>query len=214
MYYSPFAWRYWGKPVSLTVCEDEAIYCPNNFSSCSNFIYLAIWCYHTKRHGYSERRGKFPCIFNLFTRWMWAYTKQRSLTCGIIRTIIIVIRSRGSSVSLVFDYGLDDRGSIPGRGKGFFFQPLRLDRFWGPPGTGGTARPGREADHSPHLVLRSRMSRSHTSSPPKRRHGAQRDSFIYYYYCCYAVIVGKSMLVSCQTGISFANSKTLKIPRF
>jgi hypothetical protein len=26
------------------------------------------------------------------------------------------------------------------------------------------ARPGRDADHSPHLVLRSRMSRSYTSS--------------------------------------------------
>jgi hypothetical protein len=28
------------------------------------------------------------------------------------------------------------------------------------------ARPGRDADHSPHLVPRSRMSRSYTSSPP------------------------------------------------
>jgi hypothetical protein len=29
-------------------------------------------------------------------------------------------RSWGSSVSIVSDYRLDDRGSIPGRGKGFF----------------------------------------------------------------------------------------------
>jgi hypothetical protein len=28
--------------------------------------------------------------------------------------------SRGSSVSIVSDYGLDDRGSIPDRGTGFF----------------------------------------------------------------------------------------------
>jgi hypothetical protein len=39
-------------------------------------------------------------------------------------------------------------------------------------GTGGPfpeakARQGRDADHSPHLVPRSRMSRSYTSSPPK-----------------------------------------------
>jgi hypothetical protein len=27
---------------------------------------------------------------------------------------------RGSSVNIVSGYGLDDRGSIPGRGKGFF----------------------------------------------------------------------------------------------
>jgi hypothetical protein len=42
--------------------------------------------------------------------------------------------SRGSSVSIVSDYGLDDRGSIPDRGRGFFL-PLafRPDRLWGPP---------------------------------------------------------------------------------
>jgi hypothetical protein len=27
---------------------------------------------------------------------------------------------RGGSVSIVSDYGLDDRGSIPSRGRGFF----------------------------------------------------------------------------------------------
>jgi hypothetical protein len=31
------------------------------------------------------------------------------------------IMSRGSSVGIVSDYGLDDRGSIPDRGRGFFF---------------------------------------------------------------------------------------------
>jgi hypothetical protein len=37
-------------------------------------------------------------------------------------------------------------------------------------GTGGKAQPGRDADHSPHLMPRSWMSRSYTS-PPKRLHG-------------------------------------------
>jgi hypothetical protein len=36
---------------------------------------------------------------------------------------------------------------------------------------GGKARPGREADHSPHLEPRSWMSRSYTSSLPKRLQG-------------------------------------------
>jgi hypothetical protein len=31
------------------------------------------------------------------------------------------LRSRSSSGSIVSDYGLDDRGSIPDRGRGFFF---------------------------------------------------------------------------------------------
>jgi hypothetical protein len=32
-----------------------------------------------------------------------------------------------SSFSIVPDYGLDNQGSIPSRGKGFFFQPLQPD---------------------------------------------------------------------------------------
>jgi hypothetical protein len=37
----------------------------------------------------------------------------------------------------------------------------------GGPFPGAKARPGRDADHSPHLVPRSRMSRSYTSSRPQ-----------------------------------------------
>jgi hypothetical protein len=59
--------------------------------------------------------------------------------------------SRSSSGSTVSDYGLDDRGSIPYRGRGFFFLLLRPDRLWGPPSPfpGGKVRPGRDADHAP-----------------------------------------------------------------
>jgi hypothetical protein len=35
----------------------------------------------------------------------------------------------------------------------------------------GKERPGSDADHSPHLIQRSRLSRSYTSSPPLRLHG-------------------------------------------
>jgi hypothetical protein len=57
-----------------------------------------------------------------------------------LSTTQIQVRSRGSSVSTVTDYGLDDP-----------------DRLWGPPspmGTGGSflggkARPGHDADHQP-----------------------------------------------------------------
>jgi hypothetical protein len=41
----------------------------------------------------------------------------------------------------------------------------------GNPFSGATARPGRDADHSSHLVPRSRMSRSYTSSPLKSLRG-------------------------------------------
>jgi hypothetical protein len=43
------------------------------------------------------------------------------------------IGSRVSSGSIVSDCGLDDRGSIPGGGKGFFLYPLCPDRLWVPP---------------------------------------------------------------------------------
>jgi hypothetical protein len=86
--------------------------------------------------------------------------------------------------------GLDDRAiefRSPAEVKGFFLYPLRPDRLWVPPsllynGTGGPfprakAWPGRDADHSPHLVPRSRSSSGYTSSPRKRLHGMWWDSF-------------------------------------
>jgi hypothetical protein len=39
----------------------------------------------------------------------------------IINFNIDYTESRGSSGSILSDYGLDDRGSIPDRGRGFFF---------------------------------------------------------------------------------------------
>jgi hypothetical protein len=71
----------------------------------------------------------------------------------------------------------------------------------GGPFPGAKARPGRDPDHSPHLVPRSRMSRSYTLSPPKRLRGVYWDSFSFsvnyenYYdavfsICCYFVFLG------------------------
>jgi hypothetical protein len=64
---------------------------------------------------------------------------------------------QGSSVSIVSDYGLDDWGSIPDRGRGFLFKPLHPDWLWSPMGFNGywglfpwgKAQLGRDADHSP-----------------------------------------------------------------
>jgi hypothetical protein len=47
----------------------------------------------------------------------------------------------------------------------------------GGPFPGGKTRPGRDADHSPHLVPRSRMSRGYISSPPWRLHGDNGTDF-------------------------------------
>jgi hypothetical protein len=67
--------------------------------------------------------------------------------------------SRGSSGSIVYDYGLEDRGSIPDRAEDFSSSlcvqtgseahPASYPMGTGGPFPGGKARHGRAADHSP-----------------------------------------------------------------
>jgi hypothetical protein len=86
------------------------------------------------------------------------------------------MRSRGSSVSIVTDYGLNERDSISDRGRGFFLVsasrpalgPTQPPVQWVP----GVLSPGIKRGRGvmltthPHLVPRLRMSRSYTSSHP------------------------------------------------
>jgi hypothetical protein len=67
--------------------------------------------------------------------------------------------SWGGSVSIVYDYRMYDRGSIPGRGEGFFpvasvqtsseAHPASCLMSTRSPFPGGKARPGRDADYPP-----------------------------------------------------------------
>jgi hypothetical protein len=61
--------------------------------------------------------------------------------------------SRGSLGSIVPEYWLDDRGSIPTGAKDFSSSPGAHPASYsmgiGGPFPGGKARPGRDADHSP-----------------------------------------------------------------
>jgi hypothetical protein len=90
----------------------------------------------------------------------------------------------GSLISMVSGYGLDDRAigvRSPAGAKDFSSNfcvqtgsgshPASCPMGTEGPFPGVKARPGHDADHSPPLVSRSRMSRSYTSSPPKRLHG-------------------------------------------
>jgi hypothetical protein len=93
-----------------------------------------------------------------------------------------------SSVSVMSDYRLDDRGSIPGRGKGFFLQFLCPNQLWGPSSllssgyrgscSEGKAQVGLDADHWPHLMPRSRMSSSYKSSHPWLLHGGSGTALL------------------------------------
>jgi hypothetical protein len=79
--------------------------------------------------------------------------------CNVLLFLYMVDMERGSSVSIVSDYGLDDRGSIPDRAEDFSSSLCVQTGSGAHPacctmGTrgsfpGGKARPGRDADHSP-----------------------------------------------------------------
>jgi hypothetical protein len=63
-----------------------------------------------------------------------------------------IIRSRDSPVGIAMVYGLDDQGSISGRGtaSGQALGPTQPPIQWVPRALSpGTKRPGREAGHSP-----------------------------------------------------------------
>jgi hypothetical protein len=102
--------------------------------------------------------------------------KQRSKSCG-------------RSVSTVSEYGLNDRAigdRSPAGAEGFSSILCVLTGSEDhtvscPMGTGNRteakARPGRALTTHLHLVQRSRMSMSYTSSPPKRLHGVYWESF-------------------------------------
>jgi hypothetical protein len=97
----------------------------------------------------------------------------------------------GSSVSIVSDNGLGERGSIPGRGKGFFFPLASVSR----PAARPTQPPiqwvlgvkrgrGVTLTYHPYLVSRSRMSRGYIFSPPWRVNGGSGTalrSLLYYF---------------------------------
>jgi len=81
----------------------------------------------------------------------------------------------------MFGYGLNGRGSIPGRGWETFLFVTTSRPALGPHppsyamGTGcsfpGVKRPEREADHSPPSIAKVKNAWSYTSTSPVRLHG-------------------------------------------
>jgi hypothetical protein len=79
-------------------------------------------------------------------------------------------RSRGSSVNTDRTTGRSGFDSLCVQ-TGSGAHPASCTMGTRGPFSGSKAPPGLDAYHSPHLVLRSRMSRSYTSSSPKNLHG-------------------------------------------
>jgi hypothetical protein len=104
------------------------------------------------------------------------------------------------------------RSSIPDRGKGFFsytlmsrpvLRPTQPSIQWVPGSfPGAKARPGLDADPSPHLVPRSRMSRNYISSTFCRLHGSSGTALlteVHVFVCRYPLQITMSITVlTCQ----------------
>jgi hypothetical protein len=109
------------------------------------------------------------------------------------------MRNRGSLISAVSDYGLDDRGSIPGRGQRIFLLvsasrpalwPTQPPIQWVPVAPSRGVKGGRGVTlttHS-HLVPRSRMSRSYTFFPPQAPPWRVAGQIYFTYYFMRLVI--------------------------
>jgi hypothetical protein len=75
-----------------------------------------------------------------------------------------------NSVGIATGYGLDTRGSIPGKGKRFFSTPQRPDMLWGSPslllnGYRRLSGRGLKLTTDVHLVLKSRIVDLYLHSP-------------------------------------------------
>jgi hypothetical protein len=116
-------------------------------------------------------------IFSL-TAFDTAYQLRQLTTCLLTLPGSTVVGEQGSSVSIVSGYGLDDRAievRSPAEARGFFTilcvqtgseaHPATCTMGTGDHFPRGKARPGYDADHSPHPVPRSWVSRSYASSP-------------------------------------------------
>jgi hypothetical protein len=107
-----------------------------------------------------------------------SHLPMRSLYHMLVTNLHVIVlithsASQGSSVSIVPDYGLDERGSIPGRGKMIFplasvsrpaLRPTQPPIQWVPGilSPGGNRGRGVTLTAHPHLVPSSAMSRSYT----------------------------------------------------
>jgi hypothetical protein len=88
------------------------------------------------------------------------------------------IRSWNSWTGITTGYGVDGLGSIPGRGKKFFYIPQCLEQFWGsltpPPSNGYRGYSSRDVKLTPQNLVQLSMVELYLHSPI-RLHGVVRD---------------------------------------
>jgi hypothetical protein len=123
--------------------------------------------------------------------WEWCFCSS-SLSL-YLKEVDMLSRSWGSSVNIVSDYSLDNRGSIPSRCKGFFLcvqtgseaHPASCTMGTGSPFPGAKCGQDMMLTTYPHLVPRSIMSRSYTSSPPSTTMACIRTALLFGHVQCF-----------------------------
>jgi hypothetical protein len=88
-----------------------------------HFLFL-LFCLDALGHVFSalsRPRATFALYYPLAGRKVINEDNFLKHERSSLSRLLLNEESRGSSGSIVSDYGLDDRGSIPSRGKGFFF---------------------------------------------------------------------------------------------
>jgi hypothetical protein len=102
-----------------------------------------------------------------------------TVSCISIRSSLIFGRSRFD-----FQQRRNNFSSILCVQTGSGAHPASCTMGTGGPLLGAKARPRRDADQSPHLMLRSRMSTGYASSSLKRLVGCSGTALASYYYVC------------------------------
>jgi hypothetical protein len=181
------SWKLTSNVIGICVCGIYILNCPVrslNYISCQLSTYIL-------------KHLSTTCVINSSRTSVIYFIKKQGIYLDTF-----LMRSRGSSVSIVSDYGLDCRAigvRSPAGSEDFssslYVQtgseahPASCPMGTGAPFPRGKARPGRDADHSPHLVPRSRMSRSCTSSPPKGLHGLSGLLYFLNEFSVYLILI-------------------------
>jgi hypothetical protein len=190
---------------SATLCTTSTTWNDSGVNSgvCSERSLLTAW---------AMARTYVGCCSSISTYKINYKTKLNSY----IATVMLLLRSRVSSGSIVSDYGLHDRaiGVRSPAGAKNFSSILCVQTGSGAHpasctmGTGGhfpgcRARPGRDADKSPHLVPRSWMSRSYISSPPSASMACNVIASLFTFTLCYYWKHAQGFFSNFRTVLSF-----------
>jgi hypothetical protein len=113
---------------------------------------VVTWCKKEKKYNISSCKE-------------FVYSEKQTQDTGAAVAQAVQCLTTGWTIGVRSPTGAEDFSSIPWIQNGSGAHPASYPMSTGGSFLPGKARPGRDADHSPHLVPRLSMSRSYTSPP-------------------------------------------------